>query len=109
MTWGQCPALMDAPNLIVKGVVYHVCTEEDGEKLATYETNSYRIEACRIRYVDGKESSKDFGYAFKFAGNVNDLEEGDFDLTAWLRRIGRGTAVRRVVAEEGSASCGEQT
>ncbi|KAJ5371452.1 uncharacterized protein N7496_007544 [Penicillium cataractarum] len=110
MMWGQYPALMDAPGMIVKGVVYHVCTQEDGEKLATYETNSYRVEACRIRYFDDKEPSDNLGYTFKFAGNVNDLEEGDFDLTAWLSRIGRETAVDGpMVAKKESASCREQT
>lgn len=101
--WGQYPALVDAPGLIVKGTAYYVRTEEDGEKLAAYETSNYRTESCILRYTDGKEPSVDLGYTFKFSGNIKDLDEGDFDLTLWLKRIGRQAAADKAVAKEGSA------
>lgn len=63
--------------------------EEDGKKLATYETNNYRIGSCLIKFTDGKEPSEELGYTLMFVGNVNDFEEGEFNLAAWLRRIGR--------------------
>lgn len=31
----------------------------------------------------------DFGYVFKFVGNVRDLSDGSFDLGTWLRRVKR--------------------
>jgi hypothetical protein len=31
----------------------------------------------------------DFGYVFKFVGNVRDLSNGTFDLGTWLRRVKR--------------------
>ncbi|PWY82929.1 hypothetical protein BO70DRAFT_314333 [Aspergillus heteromorphus CBS 117.55] len=87
--WGQYPALLDAPGSIVRGVAYHVHTVENGEKLAAYETDNYRIEPCLINYTDNHESEEDLGYTFKFAGNPNDLSDGIFDLGVWLKRMGR--------------------
>lgn len=31
----------------------------------------------------------DFGYVFKFVGNVKDLSDGTFGLGTWLRRVKR--------------------
>jgi hypothetical protein len=93
--------------MIVRGFIYHVRAEEDGQTLATYETNGYRIESCRIIYTDGKERTDAFGRTFNFAVWVHDLEEGDSDSTAWLRRIGRENAADQVITEEVSASCTE--
>lgn len=87
--WGQYPALLDAPQKVVLGAVYHVETEEHGERLASYETDNYRADPCRINYTDGNEPVDDFGYVFKFVGNVRDLCEGTFDLGIWLRRVKR--------------------
>jgi gamma-glutamylcyclotransferase (GGCT)/AIG2-like uncharacterized protein YtfP len=87
--WGQYPALLDAPEKVVYGFVYHVETEEHGERLASYETDNYRADPCRINYIDGNEPVDDFGYVFKFVGNVKDLSDGIFDLATWLRRVKR--------------------
>lgn len=43
LLWGQYPALLEVPGLVVEGAVYHVQTEEDGERLAGYETSNYRM------------------------------------------------------------------
>ena len=86
--WGQYPALLDAPEKIVHGAVYHE-TEEHGERLASYETDNYRAEPCCINYIDGNEPVDDFGYVFKFVGRVRDLSDGTFDLGTWLRRVKR--------------------
>lgn len=96
--WGQYPALLDAPGSIVEGAVYHVQTEEDGEKLAAYETNNYHPESCLIRYTDEKEPSEDLGYTFKFVGDTRDLIQGQFDLRLWLKRMGRQAAIDRLDA-----------
>ncbi|KKK15930.1 hypothetical protein AOCH_000647 [Aspergillus ochraceoroseus] len=87
--WGQYPALLDAPGKVVHGTVYHVETKEHGERLASYETDNYRADPCRINYPDGNEPVDGFGHVFKFVGNVRDLSDGTFDLGTWLRRVKR--------------------
>ncbi|GAB1206395.1 hypothetical protein APSETT445_005080 [Aspergillus pseudonomiae] len=87
--WGQYPALLDAPGKVVHGAVYHVETEEHAERLASYETDNYRADPCRIDYTNGNEPIEDLGYCFKFVGNVRDLSDGSFDLGTWLRRVKR--------------------
>ncbi|RAL15446.1 gamma-glutamylcyclotransferase family protein [Aspergillus homomorphus CBS 101889] len=87
--WGQYPAILDEPGSAVKGAVYHVRTTQDAEKLAAYETGSYRVESCRIRYTDGEEPADELGYVFEFVGHPSELNEGEFDLKVWLRRMGR--------------------
>ncbi|KAI9038332.1 gamma-glutamylcyclotransferase family protein [Aspergillus affinis] len=85
--WGQYPALLDSTtHATVEGMVYRVQTEEDGQKLATYETRSYRAIPCRILYTDGKEPAQEHGHTFQFVGNFHDLTDGEFDLKVWLRR-----------------------
>jgi hypothetical protein len=68
--WGQYPALLDALDSVVEGVVYHVKMVEHGERLAAYETKNYQAGPYRIRYTDGK-AADDVGYIFKFKGDQN--------------------------------------
>lgn len=92
--WGQYPALIDGPpGNIVEGMVYNVQTIEDGGKLAEYETRNYRAQPCFITYTDDKEPATADGNAFTFVGDPRELDEGEFDLKLWLRRMGRGEAV----------------
>ncbi|CDM38409.1 hypothetical protein DTO013E5_9724 [Penicillium roqueforti] len=98
--WGQYPALLDAPDSVIEGAVYHVKTVEHGERLAAYETQNYQASPCRIRYTDGKEPADDVGYTFKFKGNRKDLSEGIFDLRVWLERMGRLAAVEKLDAKK---------
>jgi hypothetical protein len=53
--WGQYPALLDAPEKVVHGAVWHVETKEHAKRLAEYETDNYEAEPCRIDYTDGNE------------------------------------------------------
>lgn len=87
--WGQYPAILNAPEKVVQGAVYYVETEEHGERLASYETDNYRANPCRINYIEGNEPVDDFGHVFKFVGNVRDLSDGTFDLGTWLKRVKR--------------------
>jgi hypothetical protein len=96
--WGQYPALLDSPGSIVEGAAYHVRTTQDAERLAAYETESYRAVPCRIRYTDGEEPSEDLGYTFKFVGDMRELSEGEFDLKVWFRRMGRHAAADKLDA-----------
>lgn len=106
--WGHYPVLMDGLDYVL-GVlsIMSVQSKMGRRSLGTNETNRYRIESCRKIYTDGKARADDFGRTFNFADFVDDLEEGDFDWTAWLRRIGRDNAADNVVTERGSASCTE--
>lgn len=97
--WGQYPALLDAPDSVVEGAVYHVQTVEHGERLAAYETKNYKVGPCRIRYTDGKEPADNVGYTFKFKGDQTDLSDGIFDLRVWLERMGRLAAVKKLDAK----------
>ncbi|KIA75901.1 hypothetical protein HK57_00306 [Aspergillus ustus] len=87
--WGQYPAILDALEKVVHGAVWHVETKEHAERLAEYETDNYQAQPCRIDYTDGNEPVENYGYVFKFAGDVRDLSEGTFDLATWLRRMKR--------------------
>ncbi|KAJ5095209.1 hypothetical protein N7532_007500 [Penicillium argentinense] len=74
---------------VVYGDVYHVETKGQAERLASYETDHYRVDPCRINYTDGDEPEDDFGYVFKFVSNVRDLSDSTFDLGTWLKRVKR--------------------
>lgn len=88
--WGPYPALRDGPQgAEVNGAVYHVQSTADGKRLAEYETNSYRAKPCLIQYTDEGEPAEQYGHVFMFVGNPRDLEDGDFDLETWLKRMGR--------------------
>ncbi|KAF5620174.1 poly(A) polymerase pla1 [Fusarium sp. NRRL 52700] len=90
--WGQYPALQDGPqDAEVSGAVYHVQSVAHAKRLAEYETNSYRAKPCIIQYTDEKEPAEDFGHVFMFVGNPRDLQEGEFDLGKWLKRVGRSS------------------
>lgn len=92
--WGQYPALVNGPaGSVVEGMVYNVRTTEAGDKLAAYETRNYKTRPVWITYLDGKQPEKERGMAFLFAGDPEELSEGEFDLKVWLRRMGRGEAV----------------
>lgn len=88
--WGQYPALVDGEmGSTVSGAAYNVESVEDARKLAAYETCNYQTKACKIMYTDGKQPEMGHGRLFMFAGNPSDLETGAFDLSAWLKRVGR--------------------
>lgn len=86
---GSVSSYPRCPGKGCSGRCHHVETEEHGERLASYETDNYRADPCRINYIDGNEPVDDFGHVFKFVGNVRDLSDGTFDLGTWLRRVKR--------------------
>ncbi|KAF5588858.1 poly(A) polymerase pla1 [Fusarium pseudocircinatum] len=88
--WGQYPAMQDGPQgAEVSGFVYNVQSVAHAKRLAEYETNNYLAKPCLIQYTDGKEPAEDLGHVFMYAGNPRDLQEGDFDLGKWLKRVRR--------------------
>lgn len=86
--WGQYPAMLDGPGgAEVAGAVYHVQSPGQGKRLAEYETNSYVAKPCKIQYTDGGQPVQEYGHVFMFVGNPQDLEDGEFDLAVWRRRM----------------------
>lgn len=79
--WGQYPALIDGPpGNVVKGMAYEVEGREDKDKLAAYETNNYKEHKCSIRLEGGAQLS---GTTFEWAGDMDELKDGSFDLKDW--------------------------
>ncbi|KAG8165335.1 hypothetical protein KVR01_005610 [Diaporthe batatas] len=79
--WGPYPALIDGPpGNVVKGMAYEVEGEKAKTKLADYETDNYREHTCTIRLEGGAQVS---GTTFEWAGDVDDLKDGSFDLKDW--------------------------
>lgn len=88
--WGQYPAIFDGKmGATVSGTAYNVTSVDDARKLASYETKNYQTKECMINYTDGKQPEMQHGWLFMFAGSPSDLEDGAFDLSKWLKRVGR--------------------
>lgn len=90
--WGQYPALLPDPDALVSGLVFEVADEVHAAKLATYETNSYRVVPCIINFNSTDivgDATRAEGFVFEFCGNARDLTDGAFDLTRWRRLNGR--------------------
>jgi hypothetical protein len=86
--------MQDSPQgAQVSGSVYCVQSVTHAKRLAEYETNSYKAKPSLIQYTDGKEPAEDFGYVFMFVDNPRDIQDGEFDLERWLKRIGRQTTL----------------
>ena len=90
--WGQYPALVDGPtDGEVMGFACEIKEQKHVNRLAEYETKNYRSTPCLV-YPRDAEAIRDnatSGFTFKFCGNPIDLDEGNFDLPTWLRRMGR--------------------
>ena len=80
--WGLFLVLLDE---LLENVVDGICCEiewGDGEcKLAEYVTDRYICIVYKINMEDGNQV---FGIFFKWFGNINELEEGSFDLETCL-------------------------
>ncbi|RGP71731.1 hypothetical protein FLONG3_7035 [Fusarium longipes] len=88
--WGQYPAMQDGSRGVqVSGKVYRVESVAHAKRLAEYETNSYEAKPCLIQYTDGKHPVQDYGHVFMFVGNTHDIQDGEFNLETWLKRMGR--------------------
>ncbi|KAL4732991.1 hypothetical protein BDV11DRAFT_210559 [Aspergillus similis] len=105
--WGQYPAVIsvdESPpgtdsDCVVEGFVYRVERVQHVERLAEYETGNYRPGACLIVYTDGPANGlkgrpfEEQGYVFQYVGNMNELNDGVFDLGAWFKLMGRDATV----------------
>lgn len=86
--WGPYPALVPGqPGEIVKGMAYEVETPEQKDKLAKYETECYANKDFFI-HVAGEEESV-LGTTFVWSGSADELDEGEFDVESWEKRMGR--------------------
>ncbi|KAK2791165.1 hypothetical protein FQN52_005121 [Onygenales sp. PD_12] len=50
--WGERPVLVHEPFHQVEGMVYHVRSEEEAERLAEFQSERFWITRCRIQYLD---------------------------------------------------------
>ena len=87
--WGQYQALVDGPQGgLVRGLAFEVKTEIDANKLAFYETNTYKVVPCSI-YLDpstaGQDTDTIYGVTFLYAGDPQTLREKRWDRGLWLR------------------------
>lgn len=105
--WGPYPALVDGDEN-VHGAAYHIKMGSDVLKLAAYETKNYRLEGCRIFYSDGQPPEDEIDAVFVFDGNKRDLDEGEFDLRTYLKRMGRLAALEKLDAKTVKAVEGKQ-
>jgi hypothetical protein len=64
-----------------------VHTEEQGQKLARYETNAYEEAHCLIYFTDEEEPAEASGKTFMYAGDANALLEQRFDRKLWLHQL----------------------
>ncbi|KAF2150026.1 putative poly(A) polymerase pla1 [Myriangium duriaei CBS 260.36] len=99
--WGQYPAVLYGPaGMIVEGAAFEVQSIGHAEKLAIYETSNYKADPCLIKFTDNEEPSVIHGSVFIFVGNIRDLSAGAFDLTRWLRSVGRHKAAEKLEAKK---------
>ena len=89
--WGQYQALVDGhTGTVVDGMAFEVESEEDERKLASYETNAYRVTPCIIRFISESqeiEPEEVHGKTFKYAGDARALKEGRWDRKLWVRNM----------------------
>jgi hypothetical protein len=82
MMWGEYPALVEsAPEDVVTGMAYRVCSLRERERPVEYETAAYRVQGCRIWFEDGRCT---FGKTFVWDGDDEGLRAGRFDLREGL-------------------------
>lgn len=73
---------------MVTGAAYLVKSEEEEEKLARYETNTYEVVDCLIFFKDGEQPDETEGKVFVYAGDAQALVERRFDRVLWGRQMG---------------------
>ncbi|KAK9783811.1 putative gamma-glutamylcyclotransferase [Seiridium cardinale] len=87
--WGQYPALIDGDTgTEVCGYAYEVQTVDHEYRLAYYETNAFKLRACKIYFTDGKEPETVTGNTFAYAGDAQALKAGRFDRVLWELQMG---------------------
>lgn len=86
--WGDYPALIDGEqDQEVPGYAYFVQSEEEAQKFAYYETNTYEEAHGLIYFVVNKEPAEAPGKTFVYAGNANALLEQRFDCKLWMHHM----------------------
>lgn len=63
----------------VKGFAYPVRSQDDEDKLKSYETNNYKPHPCRIVFDDHQEPRDVIGSTFMYAGDAQSLRDGNVD------------------------------
>ncbi|KAI9923890.1 hypothetical protein AWENTII_008262 [Aspergillus wentii] len=85
--WNGYPALIEGnipnPN-IVYGVAYEVQTERERDLLVQFETEAYKLQPAGIWFED--DNTLTIGWMFLCNREEEGLQDGTFDLQAWLTR-----------------------
>ncbi|KAJ5112248.1 hypothetical protein N7532_000293 [Penicillium argentinense] len=85
--WGLYPALLDGESLNpVDGMAYELRSQTQLDRLATYETEQYRLQACLIDLLSDDGVGKTIeGVTFVWNGEQDELKEGTFNLKQWKK------------------------
>lgn len=86
--WGAYPAhLRGRPLSSVNGFVSELLSQIPIDRLAAYETNKHRLEACLIEPLNDDGSVKHIieGIFFMWNGRPDELQDGTFDLKQWKK------------------------
>jgi gamma-glutamylcyclotransferase (GGCT)/AIG2-like uncharacterized protein YtfP len=87
--WGDYPALINGePGQAISGCACLVQSEEQAQKLASYETKAYKASTCWISFADNESPSAASGKTFMYAGDERALLEQRFDRKLWALQMG---------------------
>ncbi|KAI9933318.1 hypothetical protein ASPWEDRAFT_30162 [Aspergillus wentii DTO 134E9] len=93
--WGDYPTLINREQndeqeqeQVISGYAYLVQSDEEAQKLASYETKAYMVTSCWICFVDGEEPGEVRGRTFMYAGDAKALLEQRFDRKLWALQMG---------------------
>lgn len=87
--WGDYFALIEGEqDQVVSGYAYQVQSEAHAQKLAYYETSTYKVHDCQIRFTDDNQLSELDGKTFMYAGDKQALLEQRFDRKLWEIQMG---------------------
>lgn len=81
------PLIDGKPGQEISGYAFMVHTEEQGQKLARYETNAYEEACCLIYFTDEEEPAEASGKTFMYTGDANAFLEQRFDRKLWLHQM----------------------
>lgn len=73
---------------VVSGYAYQVQNEAHAQKLAYYETSTYKVHDYQIRFTDDNQPSEVDGKTFMYAGDKQALLEQRFDRKLWETQMG---------------------
>lgn len=86
--WGSYPALVHGwPLRPVNGMAFEILSKTQLDLLQSYETEQYIPEPCVIEILNQEDEVERTveGVTFLWNGELNELQEGNFDLKEWKK------------------------